>query len=312
MDYFVTGGAGFIGSNVVDRLLEDEENRVTVYDNLSSGRREFPAQHVEDERFLLVEADLLDSDSLKNAIKGHEFVFHLAANPDIRKGSIQTDLDLKQNLIATHDLLEAMRLEGIRKIAFSSTSTVFGEPTIIPTPENYGPSLPISLYGASKLACEGLISAYCHLFKMTAWIFRFANVVGERGTHGILHDFLEKLRRNPLELEILGDGEQTKSYIDVKSCVDAMLFAINHASDRVNLLNIGNEDQVTVRRIAEVLVEELDLRDVEFKFTGGKRGWRGDVPVMMLSTEKLKKLGWRPRMSSEDAVRNTVRKLLAF
>jgi len=306
----VTGGAGFIGSHLVDRLLKDPTCRVTVYDNLSSGWREFVAHHLKNKNFRLVVGDLLDKSSLREAIKGHDFVFHLAANPDIRKGNIETDLDLKQNLIATYNLLEAMRVEGIKKIAFSSTSAVFGEPEVVPTPETYGPCLPISLYGASKLACEGLISAYCHLFNMTAWIFRFANIVGGRATHGVIYDFIRKLRRNPRELEILGDGSQEKSYLDVKSCVDAMLFIISHASDQVNVFNIGNTDRITVRRIAEIVVEEFGLRDVKFKFTGGRRGWKGDVPFMMLSLEKLEKLGWKPTISSEEAVRAAVRKLL--
>jgi len=310
MDYFVTGGAGFIGSHLVDRLLKDQSSRVTVYDNLSSGRKEFVEQHMKNRNFKLVVADLLDINSLKKAIKGHDFVFHLAANPDIRKGNTEADLDLRQNLIVTYNVLEAMRTERIRRIAFSSTSTVFGEPAIIPTPENYGPCLPISLYGASKMACEAFISAYCHLFGMTAWIFRLANIVGERATHGILYDFLEKLGKNPHELEILGNGEQKKSYLDTESCIDAMLFIINHASDKVNLFNIGNDDQITVRRIAEVVTEELGLEDVKFKFTGGNRGWRGDVPVMMLSIEKLKKMEWKPAMNSEETVRMAIRRLI--
>jgi len=310
MNYFVTGGAGFIGSHLVDRLLKDPTSKVTVYDNLSSGRREFVAQHLKNRNFKLIVSDLLDTSSLMKAIKGHDFVFHLAANPDIRRGNKETQLDLKQNLMVTYNLLEAMRKEGIKKIAFSSTSAVFGESNVVPTPETYGPCLPISLYGASKLACEGLISAYCHLFNMTAWIFRFANIVGGRATHGVIYDFIKKLRGKPDELEILGDGFQEKSYLDVESCVDAMLFIISHARGQVNIFNIGNRDRITVKRIAEIVVEELGLKDVKFKFTGGKRGWKGDVPFMMLSIERLEKLGWKPAVSSEEAVRLAVRKLL--
>jgi UDP-glucose 4-epimerase len=201
MRALVTGGAGFIGSHLVDKLLVTG-NFVTVFDNLSSGRKEFIKQHFGNDRFKLVEADLLDLDKVKEAAAGHDLVFHFAANPDARLGIKNTELDLKQETIVTYNVLEAMRANKIKGIVFASSGTIYGETPIIPLPENYGPLFPISLYGAAKLACEALISAFCHIFDMQAWIFRFANIVGKRATHGVIYDFIKKLKRNPSELEI--------------------------------------------------------------------------------------------------------------
>src|SRR4030067_2169815 len=221
----VTGGAGFIGSNLVDRLLL-RGNEVIVIDNLSSGKMEFLKEHIENPDFKFIRLDLLKLDDLKKTVKDADAVFHLAANPDVRLGASDTKVHLEQNIIVTYNLLEAMRVNKIKNILFTSTSTIYGEATIIPTPENYGPLVPISLYGASKLACEALITSYCSTFDMRSWIFRFANIVGERGTHGIIIDFINKLRKNPEILEILGDGKQNKSYIHVYDCVEAILFAM--------------------------------------------------------------------------------------
>ncbi|MEM2205076.1 MAG: GDP-mannose 4,6-dehydratase, partial [Candidatus Hadarchaeales archaeon] len=217
--------------------------------------------------------------------------------------------DLKQNVLATFNLLEAMRACGVKRIAFSSSSTVYGEARTLPTPEDYGPLLPISLYGASKLAAEGLISAYCHTFGFRAWIFRFANIVGPRQTHGVILDFIQKLRKNPEELEILGDGNQNKSYLWVEDCVEAMLLAVERSTENPAIFNLGNTDRTTVRRVAEIVCEEMGLQP-RFRFTGGRRGWVGDVPEMLLDIAKICSLGWRPRYSSEEAVRRTVRVLL--
>jgi len=225
----------------------------------------------------------------------------------VRIGAENPEEIYRNNILATYRLLEAMRKAGIERIIFTSTSTVYGEASIIPTPEDYPPH-PISLYGASKLACEALIESYCHTFDMQAWIYRFANVIGRRSTHGVIYDFIMKLNRNPEELEILGNGEQNKSYIYITDCIEAMLAGLG-SDERVNIFNIGSEDQVKVRRIAEIVSEELGLSP-RFRFTGGDRGWKGDVPVMLLSIEKLKKLGWRPRYSSEEAVRMAVRDLI--
>ncbi|NYT09446.1 MAG: NAD-dependent epimerase/dehydratase family protein [Methanosarcinales archaeon] len=306
----ITGGAGFIGSHLLDRLLAEHD--VTVLDNFSTGRREYLEGYREESNFHLIEADLLESDSLEEALLGKEMVFHLAANPDVRLGASDSRVHLEQNIMATYNLLEAMRAAGVKKIAFTSTSTVYGEAKEVPTPEDYGPLLPISLYGASKLACEALISSYCHTFEMQSWIFRFANIVGERGTHGVLVDFIRKLRDNPGELEILGSGRQSKSYLEVNDCVEAMLQCIKGSKEQVNVFNIGSEDSVDVTQIADIVVRQMGLKDVRYRYTGGLdgRGWKGDVRVMLLSLEKIKSLGWRPKGGSAQAIQIAVEALL--
>jgi UDP-glucose 4-epimerase len=219
---------------------------------------------------------------------------------------------LEQNVLATYNLLEAMRKTGVNRIAFTSTSTIYGEATEVPTPEDYGPLLPISLYGASKLACEALISSYCHTFEMQSWIFRFANIVGERGTHGVLVDFIRKLRENARELEILGSGRQKKSYLEVKDCVRAMMHSVQHSDEQINVFNIGSEDSVDVTEIANIVAQQMGLADVQYCYTGGidGRGWKVDVKVMLHSIEKIKKLGWTPQEGSAKAVEVAVKALL--
>lgn len=307
MKAFVTGGTGFIGSKLVDKLIE-RGDRVTVYDNLSSGKIEFIEDYKTNKNFTFIKGDLLDFHTLSKSMKGHDIVFHMAANADIRYGIGHPRHDLEQNLLATHNVLEAMRQNSIKKLAFSSTTAVFGFPSTIPTPENYGPALPASLYGASKLACEAFISAYSNLYGIQSWIFRFANVIGQRVTHGILYDFLEKLKKNPKELEILGDGEQEKSYLYDEDCIDAMLYVIGRANERINIFNIGSGDQIKVKKIAQIIVEELGINP-KFRFTGGHIGWKGDVPKMLLDTRKINKLGWKPKYNSEQAVRMSVKGL---
>ncbi len=301
----VTGGAGFIGSHVVDRLCESDD--VVVIDNMSSGKEEYVNPEAK-----LIRMDLAERgqfSTLRGAIKGADTVWHIAANPDVRIGATNPGDIYDNNILATFLLLEAMRMESVGRIVFTSTSTVYGEAKVLPTPEDH-PTHPISVYGASKLACEALIESYCHTFDMQAWIFRFANVIGRRSTHGVIYDFIEKLRKNPDVLEILGDGEQSKSYIYIDDCVDAMFHALR-AEEKVNVFNIGTEDMIKVKRIAEIVCEELEL-EPEFRFTGGRRGWKGDVPVMLLSIEKIKKLGWRPKYGSEDAVRKAVKDMLEY
>ncbi|MCS7143495.1 MAG: NAD-dependent epimerase/dehydratase family protein [Archaeoglobaceae archaeon] len=295
----VTGGAGFIGSHVVDRLVEFD--KVFVLDNLSSGRKDFVNPKAE-----LHVVDLA-TDPLADFLKGAEEVWHLAANPDVRIGAEKPEEIYRNNILATYRLLEAMRKAKVQKIVFTSTSTVYGEAKQIPTPEEH-PTQPISIYGASKLACEALIESYCHTFDFQAYIYRFANVIGKRSTHGVIYDFIKKLRANPKELEILGNGEQNKSYIYIEDCISAMLVGLK-ANGKVNVFNIGSEDQVKVKRIGEIVAEEMGL-DPKFRFTGGDRGWKGDVPVMLLSIERLKSLGWKPKFGSEEAVRKAVRDLL--
>lgn len=305
MEYFVTGGAGFIGSFVVDRLAK--RNGITVYDNLSTGKEEFISHHYNNKYFRFVRADLLDFDTLTKEMRGHKSVWHIAANPDIRKGTESTRVDLEQNTLATYNTLEAARRNDIKTFVFSSTSTVYGMAKVMPTPEDAGPCLPISLYGASKLACEGLVSAYAELYGIKSWIYRFANIVGHRSTHGILFDLVEKLNKNPKVLEVLGDGKQRKSYMLVDECIDGMMFGFKNSREKLNYFNLGAEDQISVKRIVDILVEETRLKDVKVKYTGGKSGWKGDVPKFLLSTKKMARLGWKPKHTSEEAVREAAR-----
>jgi UDP-glucose 4-epimerase len=308
MRHFVTGGAGFIGSQLVDKLIQRGE--VTVYDNLSSGKIEFISHHFGKPEFEFIQKDLLALEDLKGVIKGHDMVFHLAANPDARLGLKNTRLDLEQETMATYNVLEAMRENGIKKIVFSSSGTIYGETPVIPLPEDYGPVLPISLYGAGKVASEALISAFCHTFEMQSWIYRFANIVGPRGTHGVIFDFIHKLKKNPEELEILGDGTQEKPYLSVEDCVDGILFGLENADEKVNFFNLGCESTTRVSSIARMVVEEMELENVRLRYAGGKRGWPGDVPQVRFDIQKIKSLGWRPKLSSDQAVLKAIKELV--
>ena len=305
----VTGGAGFIGSHLVDTLVA-QGNEVLVIDSLCAGRKETIARHIDSCKVRLLQKDLL-ADGWQDSIEGADRLFHLAADPDVRQSAVNPDPTIQYNIMATYRVLEAMRQHHVPEMVFTSTSTVYGDATVIPTPENYTPLEPISVYGASKLACESLISAYCHSFGMKAWTFRFANIIGSRSGHGVLIDFIKKLEQNPKELEILGDGKQTKSYLEVHECVAAMLFAVGHARDTVNTFNIGSEDWIDVKSIAEIVTEEMHLSGTKFRFTGGERGWVGDVPRMQLSVEKIKALRWKPQLGSRESVRIAVQAMLA-
>jgi UDP-glucose 4-epimerase len=307
MRCFVTGGAGFIGSHLVDRLIEAGHS-VTVFDNLSSGRAEFLKHHTRNIKF--VQSDLLDLQSVLASMKNHDAVFHLAANPDARLGIEHTDLDLKQETIATYNVLEAMRRQAVKKIVFSSSGTIYGETPVIPLTEDYGPVLPISLYGAGKVASEGLISAFCYTFGMQGWIYRFANVIGDRGTHGVIFDFIHKLRKNPHELEVLGDGTQEKPYIHVQECIDGILFGLDHSHDKVNVFNLGCDSSTDVTTIAHMVIDAMGLSDVKIRYTGGDRGWPGDVPQVRFNCNKINSLGWKARHTSDEAVRMTVEALV--
>lgn len=304
----VTGGAGFIGSHLVDTLVA-QGNEVLVIDSLVAGHRETIERHIDSNCIRFLKKDLM-SDGWQDHIAGADRLFHLAADPDVRQSAVSPDPTMQNNVIATYRVLEAMRLHEVPEMVFTSTSTVYGEAKIIPTPEDYTPLEPISVYGGSKLACEALISAYCHSFGMKAWIFRFANIIGERSGHGVITDFIRKLRANPSYLEILGDGKQVKSYLEVHECIAAMLYATGKARGTVNTFNIGSEDWIDVKAIAEIVTEEMHLPDTEFRFTGGERGWIGDVPRMQLSIERLKALRWKPQLGSRESVRLAVRDLL--
>lgn len=304
----VTGGAGFIGSHLVDALVA-RGDEVTVVDSLRTGTEENLRGHISTGRIRLLKADLL-GDGWQGALAGNVRVYHLAADPDVRKSAQSPSSQVEQNLLATMQVLEAMREASVPEIVFTSTSTVYGDATVIPTPEEYAPLEPVSVYGATKLACEAMISAYCHSFGMRAWIFRFANIIGERSNHGVIWDFIKKLREDPHNLEILGDGRQSKSYLDVGSCVEAMLFATGHSMDAVNTFNIGSEDWIDVRTIADLVAEGMGLSGVSYRFTGGERGWVGDVPRMQLSVRKLRMLGWNPGIDSMESVKRAVAAML--
>lgn len=284
---------------------------VTVYDNLSSGKREFIQQHFGKSNFRFIEADILNFDALNEAIANHDRIFHLAANPDVRAGITNTRLDLQQGTLATYNVLEAMRLKQVSKIVFASSSTVYGEAGIKAVAEDYGPLLPISLYGASKLACEGLISAFCGVFDMQAWIFRFANVVGSRASRGVIFDFISKLKQSPEELEILGDGAQEKPYLYVDDCVNGILFGLDHSQEQVNVLNLGTDASTNVTAIANMVVEAMGLSRVKFKYTGGNRGWKGDVPQVRFDMAKMKNSGWKATYNSDEAVRRAIKDILS-
>ncbi len=305
----VTGGAGFIGSHLVDALVAQGKS-VRVLDNFSSGREEFLAHHNGAANVEIFRADLLDPDSVKKAMQGIDTVHHLAANPDIRLGTEVTDTDLRQGTVATYNVLEAMRCEGVSCISFSSSSAIYGEASVMPTPETYGPVKPISLYGASKLASEALITAWCGTFGAKAWVHRFANIVGPRGTHGVIFDFIHKLKNDPTRLEVLGNGLQEKSYMSAEDCVRAMVHLVGNTSEDVNLYNLGTGDTCSVRRIAEIVVEESGLEGVSIEYTGGDRGWAGDVPKTSLDVEYLFSTGFVPEMQSEAAIRHTARALI--
>jgi UDP-glucose 4-epimerase len=304
----VTGGAGFIGSHLVDTLVA-QGNEVLVIDSLCSGHRETIARHIDSHKVRFVQKDLL-GDGWQDAIQGADRLFHLAADPDVRQSAVNPDPTMQNNIIATYRVLEAMRRHAVPEVVFTSTSTVYGDAKVIPTPEIYTPLEPISVYGATKLACEALISSYCHSFGMKAWIFRFANIIGARSGHGVINDFIHKLEKNPAELEILGNGKQTKSYLEVHECVVAMLFAVGHSWDTINTFNIGSEDWIDVKSIAEIVVEEMHLPQVKFRFTGGERGWIGDVPKMQLAVDRIKTLRWKPQVGSRESVRIAVRAIL--
>jgi UDP-glucose 4-epimerase len=301
----ITGGAGFIGSHLVDRLIREEDD-VVVLDNLTTGKKEYIQHNFNNPKFHFHQVDLL-SDNIDRYFKDIDEVWHLAANSDTRTALKDTKVDIDQNILATYKVLEAMRRNNTKRIIFTSSSTVYGEAKQIPTPEDY-PCKPISLYGASKLACEGLISAYVHTFGFNAVIFRLANVVGPRITHGVIYDIVEKLKRKPDKLEILGNGNQKKSYLYITDCVDGMIFASRKIGS-FEILNLGSKDWISVKEIARIVCEELSLTP-RLEFDSSDRGWEGDVPLMLLDISKVKRLGWKPKYDSQSAVKLTVRSLV--
>ena len=307
--YFVTGAAGFIGSSLCDRLLEGG-HRVVGYDNLSTGQERFLASAQRDARFTLVRGDVLDATALAEAMRGSEFVFHLAANADVRFGTDYPSRDLEQNTIGTFRVLEAMRATGVTQIAFSSTGSVYGEATVIPTPEDAPFPVQTSLYAAAKVAGEALIQAYCEGFGMRAWIFRFVSILGERYSHGHVFDFYKSLRADPARLRVLGNGKQRKSYLHVDDCLDAMQLAIARADAKINIFNLGTDEYVDVDESIGIICAALGVTP-EREYTGGTRGWIGDNPFIFLDCARVRALGWAPKVTIRQGIVRTLRYLQA-
>jgi len=305
MKAIVTGGAGFIGSHLVDRLLA-EGYGVTVVDNMSCGYME-NVEHLSGNRLLAThKVDIRDAEKLVSLFAGHDVVFHMAAHADIRKSLADHRVDLENNLVGTLNILEAMTKNNIHDLVFASTSALYGEASIRPTPEDYSP-VQTSLYGASKLACEAYAQAYTEFLPIKLWSFRFANVVGERCRRGVVWDFVHKLLRNTKELEILGDGKQSKEYLYVEDCVNGMMIGYREAPGKVNTFNLGMKEQTVVDTVADLVIEEMNLPNVRRKYTGGPRGWIGDNSIVELSLDRMEKLGWKPRLSSKEAIKRTIR-----
>jgi UDP-glucose 4-epimerase len=304
MQYFVTGAAGFIGSSVVDRLLSLGHD-VVGYDNFSTGQERFLEKAMTSPKFTLVRGDILDAAKLTDAMKGSEVVLHFAANADVRFGTEHPSRDLEQNTIGTFRVLDAMRLNGIKKIAFSSTGSVYGESKVFPTPEDAPFPIQTSLYAAAKTAGEGLIQAFCEGFGMQGWIFRFVSILGERYSHGHVFDFYKSLRADPTKLRILGNGKQRKSYLYVQDCVDAILLAMEKAQDKVNVLNLGTDEYCQVNDSVGWICEALGITP-ERSYTGGERGWIGDNPFILLDCTRMRSLGWKPKLTIREGILKTL------
>jgi len=307
MHYFITGCAGFIASNLADYLLS-QGNRVTGFDNFSTGQEDFLEKARLMPGFKLVKGDILNTDDLKNAMTGCDFVFHLAANADVRFGTDHADRDLQQNTIGTFNVLEAMRAVGIKKIAFSSTGSVYGEAEVIPTPENAPFPIQTSLYGASKLAGEALLSAYAEGFGFQVWIFRFVSILGERYSHGHVFDFYKKLLNDPSVLPVLGNGKQRKSYLYVGDCIRAIMTVIDKSDDKVNIFNLGADEYCQVNDSIGWITDYLNITP-RLEYTGTERGWIGDNPFIFLDCKKVRDLGWEPEFSIREGIIKTLQYL---
>jgi UDP-glucose 4-epimerase len=307
--YIIVGGAGFIGSHFADHLMaEPSTGTVTVYDNFTSGQDWHIAHHLNDERFSVVRADVHEQDRLDKAVSGHDIVIQLAANPDIAAAVTDPDIDFREGTVLVRNVLESMRKSSCRRLLYASGSGVYGDFADVEVIEDQGGMRPISTYGASKYACEHLISAYCHMFEVSALCFRFGNVVGPRQTHGVGYDFLRRLRKDPTHLSILGDGKQSKSYIHVSDTVAAVVHAHTHTTEPFRVFNVATGDYITVTEIADLVLDCLDLdkQDVAYEYGGGDRGWKGDVPVVRLNTDRIRKLGWNNRFNSKEALRHSL------
>lgn len=309
MEILITGGAGFIGSHLADKLLE-ENNKIVIFDNLSLGKMQNIETALKNPNCSFVKGDILNSDELSNVFKKNKFdvVFHMAANSDIAKSHENPDVDFRNTLKSTYHILLAMKEFGVKNIVFASTSAIYGD-TGVSVDENFGPLFPISHYGASKLASEAFISSFCENYGFRAWITRFPNVVGERATHGAIYDFINKLRKNPTELEVLGDGSQIKPYLYVKDLIEAIILVWKTTNDKINYFNLGVESRTTVKEMAEMVIEEMNL-NAKIRYTGGNKGWVGDVPQFSYCLDKIHKLGWSAKVSSNEAVRKSIQYIL--
>ena len=311
--YMIVGGAGFLGSHFADHLLADQTvEAVTIYDNFSSGREWHFEHHVDDPRLRVLRGDVGEMDRLAAAMAGHDIVIHLASNPDIARAVTEPEIDFYQGTVLTNNVVEAMRRTGVRRILYASGSGVYGDLGEVEAQEDHGPLLPASTYGASKLSGEALISAYCFMFDLSGCAFRFGNVVGPRQTHGVGFDFVRRLVADPTRLGILGNGSQSKSYIHVSDVVAAVLHANRHSTNRFEIFNVATGDYITVTEIAELTVECLALPvHPRFEYSGGDRGWKGDVPVVRLNTDRIRSLGWKCHRSSREALRASLLALIA-
>ncbi len=309
--WFVTGGAGFIGSHVVD-LLVSAGCKVTVYDNLRSSTDNYIKDYITSKKITFYQKDLLDQSTLRKAMKGHDIIWHLGANTNIPDGFVKHRMDLENDAIATWNVLESMVQNNIKDILFSSTGAVYGERITGDFAETSGPLIPVSLYGAGKIASEAFISAYCNLFDIKAWIFRFGNVIGERTNHGIIYDFIHKLKKNQKVLKVLGTGKGEKNYFLAEECIHGMLYTYNNVRKGPFpiLVNLGTDSTSKIMKISKIIMEEMNLKNVKYAFTGTQKGWPGDQPVVLLDTSKIHKLGWFAKKTSDQAVRIAVRRLL--
>jgi UDP-glucose 4-epimerase len=311
MKIMIVGGLGFIGSHMTRRQLENEAAAVVVYDNFSSGRLWHLGDRAEHPRLKIVRSDVKDLPALTAAMEGVDKVYHYASNPDIAKAMRQPDIDFWEGTYLTQNVLEAMRVQKVKRLLYASGSGVYGDAGEVEVHENFSPMLPISTYGASKLACEALICSYCHMFDMNARAFRFANVVGPRPTHGVCYDFVRRLLKDPTTLQILGDGTQSKSYVHVEDVLEAIEWVGRGEWSGFDYFNVATKDYMTVTQIADLVIERMGLRGVQYDYSGGPRGWKGDVPVVRFNTDKLRKLGWSNRRTTKDALTDCIDSVIA-
>lgn len=308
MKILVTGGAGFIASHLTEFLVS-QGHEVTVLDNLSTGK----VKHLDSviDKITFVDGDIRDYALVDNLVPGVEMVFHFCCYSDIQQAFKTPEIYVDQNVLGCFNLLQTMRKYGVKKIAFPSSTTVLGNVRVAPTPETYGPLQPINMYGAGKLACEAIISGYVHAYEMQAWIFRFVNMIGGRMDHGAIFDFVRKIKNDPTKLQILGDGTSHRSFMLVDDCVSAIWHSIQNLNDTVNLIHIGNQDQINITRAAELTIQAMGLKDVKLEYTGSAVGWKGDVPTNYIATETLDRLGWKAERDSSGAVLEAARRLAA-